>query len=464
MNRSKTKLYTVGMNQNESNGLASLGFTLGSLLIRYLGLSLMHRKLRLTDYRPLLDKLKGCFTAWTTKALSFAGRKQLLSSVIYGSINFWTSAFLLPKGCLKQIQSLCKKFLWSGKITGNANVKIAWTTVCQPKREGGLGLRDFGLWNKTLCLKLIWRLFDNADSLWAEWIKENRMGSRNFWEIDETKATSWTWRSLLQLRPLAALFLHAELGSGSSISFWWDHWTPLWPLIKRFGPGGPLELSVLINAAVSDVLVEDGWRLRGARSPAAEELQIHLTTVTLPTPSQAAGVADSFYWEIEGSKTRGFSTKATWEVLRPREEVKEWVSSVWFRGAVPRQAFTHWVAQYDRLPTRERLVSWGLQVPLCCCLCNYFVENRDHIFRRCKWMEELWSLVLRRLGIRQLAFHTWTAFSEWLNIRYSHSSRLLKRLASQATVYNIWIKRNIRLHNDRNNSPGEVFKIIDRQV
>nr|VDD26370.1 unnamed protein product [Brassica oleracea] len=65
-------------------------------------------------------------------------------------------------------------------------------------------------------------------------------------------------------------------------------------------------------------------------------------------------------------------------------------------------------------------------------------------------MEELWSLVLRRLGIRQLAFHTWTA--------------LLKRLASQATVYNIWIKRNIRLHNDRNNSPGEVFKIIDRQV
>ncbi|RID71946.1 hypothetical protein BRARA_C03859 [Brassica rapa] len=92
------------------------------------------------------------------------------------------------------------------------------------------------------------------------------------------------------------------------------------------------------------------------------------------------------------------------------------------------------------------------------------MSQLDHIFLRCKWTEELWCLVLRRLGIRQLAFHTWTAFSEWLNISYSHSSRLLKRLASQATVYNVWIERNRRLHNDSNNSPGQVFKKIDRQV
>ena len=424
----------------------------------------MHRKLQITDYRPLLDKLKGCFTAWSTKALSFAGRKQLLSSVIYGTINFWTSAFLLPKGCLKQIQSLCSKFLWSGKITGNANVKISWTTVCLPKREGGLGLRDFGLWNKTFCLKLIWRLFDSTYSLWADWIKENRMSGRNFREIDEKKATSWTWSSLLKLRPLAALFLRAELGNGATISFWWDHWTPLGPLIKRFGLRGPLEFSVPINVVVSDVYVEEGWRLRGARSPAAEELQIHLTTINLPQPSQDPTNEDSYYWEIEGSKTKGFSTKETWEVLRPGEQVKDWAASVWFKGAVPRQAFTHWVAQYDRLPTRERLVSWGLQVPLCYCLCNSMVENRYHVFLRCNWSEQLWNMVLRRLGVRQLAFHTWTAFSEWFKLRSSHCSRLLKRLVSQATIYNIWIARNKRLHDNNNSNPAQVFKIIDRQV
>lgn len=82
-------------------------------------------------------------------------------------------------------------------------------------------------------------------------------------------------------------------------------------MIKLFGLRGPLELSVPINAVVSDVFVEDGWCLRGACSPAAEELQFHLTTVTLPPPSQDSANEDSYYWEIEGSKTKGFSTKET---------------------------------------------------------------------------------------------------------------------------------------------------------
>jgi len=88
MNKEKTELYAGGLNQSETSDLTSLGFTLGSLPIRYLGLPLMHRKLRISDYRPLLDKVAGCFTNWSARSLSYAGRKQLISSVIYGSINF----------------------------------------------------------------------------------------------------------------------------------------------------------------------------------------------------------------------------------------------------------------------------------------------------------------------------------------------------------------------------------------
>ncbi|XP_019084355.1 PREDICTED: uncharacterized protein LOC109125974 [Camelina sativa] len=49
--------YDGGVNQNETSRNASLGFNLGSLPIHYLGLPLMHRKLRISDYRPLLDKI-----------------------------------------------------------------------------------------------------------------------------------------------------------------------------------------------------------------------------------------------------------------------------------------------------------------------------------------------------------------------------------------------------------------------
>lgn len=103
MNKSKTKLNTAGLNSDETLGISRLGFTMGSMPIRYLGILLMYRKLRLADYRPLLDKISSNFRCWSARVLTFAGRRQLLSSVIYGSINFWTSSFILPKNCIKKI-------------------------------------------------------------------------------------------------------------------------------------------------------------------------------------------------------------------------------------------------------------------------------------------------------------------------------------------------------------------------
>lgn len=155
MNRSKTDLFIAGVSHSETTRISSLGFNMGTMPIRYLGLPLLHRKLRISDYRALLDKLISRFSSWSARALSYAGRKELITSVIYGTINFWVSAFILPKGCLKNIESLCSRFLWNGDITRKPVAKVVWQSLCLPKEEGGLGFRSFSLWNKTLCLKLI---------------------------------------------------------------------------------------------------------------------------------------------------------------------------------------------------------------------------------------------------------------------------------------------------------------------
>lgn len=126
MNKNKTELYVAGMTWTESCELTGLGFSLGSLPVRYLGLPLMHRKLRICDYRPLIDQLKARFTSWTSRALSYAGRRELLASVIHGTINFWFSSFILPKGCVREIESLCCRFLWNGNITERAAAKVSW--------------------------------------------------------------------------------------------------------------------------------------------------------------------------------------------------------------------------------------------------------------------------------------------------------------------------------------------------
>lgn len=97
MNRNKTQLFHAGLNQIEFNALESYDFTKGSLPIRYLGLPLMSKNLKISDYDSILAKLSSRFRSWSTMTLSFARRSQLIASVISGTVNFWISTFCFPK-------------------------------------------------------------------------------------------------------------------------------------------------------------------------------------------------------------------------------------------------------------------------------------------------------------------------------------------------------------------------------
>lgn len=142
MNRDKTYLFLAGLNPEETEALDIFGFQRGSLPIRYLGLPLMHKKLRKSEYSPLTDKIKAKLNSWTVRCLSFAGRLQLISSVIYSLVNFWFTAFCLPKGCLKKIESLCNRFLWSGD--SKTMCSQSFMTVLLPtKIRRWLGIEGF---------------------------------------------------------------------------------------------------------------------------------------------------------------------------------------------------------------------------------------------------------------------------------------------------------------------------------
>ena len=350
-------------------------------------------------------------------------------------MNFWFSAFILPKGCLAKIQSLCSSFLWSGDITKRGIPKVSWEICCLPKEEGGLGLRNLSVWNRTLCLRLIWNLYSSSSSLWADWISANRIRQSIFWEVEASTLSSWTWKAILSLRHTAAGLLKSNIGNGKSTSFWHDNWTPFGQLIKFIGPHGPRELGIPSEATVASVIRNGGWNLRPARSDEAVAFQIHLSTVNFPHPSAPD---DEFLWCANDIELDHFSAKHTWESLRPRAPTQPWTANVWFKGAIPRHAFHFWITHLDRLPTRARLSMWGLQVQQSCCLCDQALEDRHHLFLRCEVSEHLWTLILRRLGYGRFFFHTWLAFVTWMGDRDSVTPLTLRRLASQATIYTIW--------------------------
>lgn len=45
---------------------------------------------------------------------------------------------------------------------------VDWNLVCQPKKNGGLGIRPIKLMNKVLLGEWLWRLGEENNSLWRQ--------------------------------------------------------------------------------------------------------------------------------------------------------------------------------------------------------------------------------------------------------------------------------------------------------
>lgn len=251
----KTMMYLAGVPDiAKQNIIDRFPFALGQLPVRYLGLPLVTKRFTSSDYSPLLEQLRNKISSWTSRFLSFAGRLNLISSVLWSISNFWLSAFRLPRNCIKEMGKLCSAFLWSGPELNSKKAKISWLDVCKPKQEGGLGLRSLKEENDVCCLKLIWRLVSHGNSLWANWIQSYLIKTESFWSIkDNTTTDSWIWKKLLKYRDVVRTFCRVDVGNVALTSFWYDNWSSMGYLIDLTGPRGFIDLGINRKASLDEV-------------------------------------------------------------------------------------------------------------------------------------------------------------------------------------------------------------------
>ncbi|GJR00937.1 RNA-directed DNA polymerase, eukaryota, reverse transcriptase zinc-binding domain protein [Tanacetum coccineum] len=108
-------------------------FAVGILLVRYLGVPLVTRRLNVKDCKSFVDKVKRKVGDWKNKFLSYAGRMQLIAFVLSAMQTYWAFIFFLPKTIINEIDSILKSFLWSQGEKVSRRAKYAWKNVCKPK-------------------------------------------------------------------------------------------------------------------------------------------------------------------------------------------------------------------------------------------------------------------------------------------------------------------------------------------
>ncbi|XP_062114107.1 uncharacterized protein LOC133825137 [Humulus lupulus] len=171
INYSKSHIYFGGVSAEiKSRIMVCSKLVEGYFPLKYLGVPLRPTKWKSADCDVIFKKIQLRLNVWSSRHLSYAGRVQLVHSVLMGIQTYWMSIFMLPQSVVKDIDKFFCQFLWGESASHSKFHFTSWEQVCRPKPFGGLGFREGAIWNKLKLAKYIWAIEAKQDSLWVKWV------------------------------------------------------------------------------------------------------------------------------------------------------------------------------------------------------------------------------------------------------------------------------------------------------
>jgi ribonuclease HI len=102
----------------------------------------------------------------------------------------------------------------------------AWWKLCYPKKEGGMGFRDFHSFNLAMLGKQVWRLISDPTSLCARVLGAKYFPDNNVLRAGPKGGCSFTWQSISASIPTFNRGYIWRVGDGEKINIWSDPWIP----------------------------------------------------------------------------------------------------------------------------------------------------------------------------------------------------------------------------------------------
>ncbi|XP_021996129.1 uncharacterized protein LOC110893325 [Helianthus annuus] len=457
----KSTIFFCNVNGHVKNAILDLmPFVEGKLPVKYLGVPLISSRLGYSDCRVLVDRLQKRITHWRNKLLSFAGRLQLITSVLSAMHIYWSSVFMLPTRIVLELEACMRNFLWSQESSySKGKSKVSWKTVCTPKYEGGLGIRRIGDMNKALMAYHAWSIVSKRESLWVDWVHSYRLRGKSFWICKTPANCCWSWRKLVQLRPLIRNHLWSELGNGENTSAWYDYWSDIGPLGDFISPRSITDADFRLDDSVANVYSTGSWAWPLAWRDIFPVL-IQLDQVQLTPMKQ-----DRLLWR-DGSDIMEFSSSCVWHSFRHTAPEVNWCRIVWFAQSIPRHGFLMWLVLKGKLLTQDKILKWDISRRknmnmMCCMLCYQDYDSHPHLFFECKYSAQVWYNIRNKVNMGDVS-SKWQEIVDWLLARArSKSARnYIAKILVAAAVYFIWQERNARTFKNQLRPSEKLSEII----
>lgn len=152
---------------------------------------------------------------------------------------------------------------------------LNWNSICNSKKDGGLGIFKSYNRNLSLCTKLAWRMNVDQHSVWSKICR---------YQISLSSAnTSSVGKCIATVSSILKAFNSKIIFSGKTTSFWFYSWLPQGTLRSLIH--GPLQNSDS-NLKVSDFLNSDGsWNFNNISFPIPSDIFFSINSLPLASHS-----------------------------------------------------------------------------------------------------------------------------------------------------------------------------------
>ncbi|CAN1290084.1 Uncharacterized mitochondrial protein AtMg00310 [Linum perenne] len=106
---------------------------------------------------------------------------------------------------------------------------VSWEKLCLPKDEGGLGFKDLETFNHALLAKQTWRISQDPELLISKIYKAKYFPNSSLLNAGKGSNPSWGWRGILKGRDIIKVRHRWQVGNGTHINTFLDHWLPSRP-------------------------------------------------------------------------------------------------------------------------------------------------------------------------------------------------------------------------------------------
>ncbi|PKU84127.1 Putative ribonuclease H protein [Dendrobium catenatum] len=365
VNNSKSKI-VFSKNSSQEQAISNImNIPISSSPIKYLGIPIFYKKLKIVDFQPLMHKIAVSLDGWKARSLSMAGRLQYLKHTINNILMYWIRGTLLPKSCIKKIKSLCSRFLFYGDIQKRKIHLISWKDTCKPKIYGGLGIPYIESLYFACGCTVIWRFYSSKSFLFCWW--KEKYGS--LWNTQITKCYSY-WKNLCDVAKNLLYSLNFKIIPSSNLSFYWDPWCFGLSVADRLKQENLDYMITKTNVSVCNHISNGTWTL-----PAS--LTAHIADLIRSIPF-SVGLEDCCW--INPAKP---SFKTFFNEFYEDVEKVNWHNFVWHKHSSLRFVVFSLIAFNDGLKTASVLAARGISVFPLCVFCKSNIETQNHLFFEC---------------------------------------------------------------------------------